>query len=144
MSQKRKTNGWRINPSTNTQSRWKDPGILVNWDVLARIARNIWHLHFMIFVESFDPTLASRVESLGEDKKEAEKSMKRALSQAMPPFPHKYSYRDVSSLSISLTYRCILSVWYMCCEKKLRDAHYRDKNLAMRILKIHSCFILFL
>lgn len=51
------------------------------------------------------------------DKKEAEENT-GTLSQTIPPFPHKYSYRDVSSLSISLTYRCILSAWYMCREKK--------------------------
>jgi len=32
----------------------------------------------------------------------------------------------------------------MCREKKkLRDAHYRDKNPTMRVLKIRSCFTLF-
>jgi len=31
----------------------------------------------------------------------------------------------------------------MCREKKLRDAHYRDKNPTMRVLKIRPCFTLF-
>lgn len=58
------------------------------------------------------PYFASR----GEGKR-YKKEGTRTLSQTIPPFPHKYSYRNVSSLAISLTYRCVLSVWYMCREK---------------------------
>lgn len=96
-----------------TRSADKRIDVLVNWKVLVGIAaRNPRHLHFLIFVVSFDPALPLA------GKERGKKEGTRALSQTIPSFPHKYSYRDVSSFAISpLTYRCVLSMWYMCREK---------------------------
>ena len=65
--------------------------VLENWEVLPGIMVNPRHLHFMIFVESFDPCCHQR---------------RHSLSRATLSFSHKYPAKNVSSFSPS--FYCIV------------------------------------
>lgn len=106
------------------------------------IARNPRHLHFMIFVESFDPALARSRGGTGKVRRW--RSITRALSQTILSFPHKYPCEGrFPSLSISSDIPlCIIRVIYVPW-KKQRDAHYRDKNWRCALSKSAGNCVLF-